>query len=85
MDTKCGRCSDIQNAINGLPRIPKYYIEGDCLMYFTNEDKCRPVRVDKTLTVYVSDDGDFVGCKIGGVRHALTCGRNPVFQVRPGC
>jgi hypothetical protein len=56
----------------GFSSVPHYFKDGDYITLFLTNERCYASRVDDLLTVYYSDaNGDFVGCKVKGVRDLL--------------
>lgn len=53
--------------------VPHYFAAGDYLTFYLRNERCYAKRIDEILTVYRSmeRDGEFVGCKIDGVRKIL--------------
>lgn len=57
---------------------PVYFRDGDYLTHFFSDEPYTAQRIDSLLTIYKSNSGDIVGCKIKGVKQLV---RNVVSLV----
>lgn len=70
----------------GFEPIPHYFASGDYLTFYLRHERCYAKRVDEVLTIYRSMDkgGEFVGCKITGIRKILAAASSFGVQLSAG-